>query len=302
MIKNWERIKDDFRGVFVFLINDGQAKFWRSNKRKPYLFAVAEDLYVPVIMGSRITEMEAGWLADQERALARIVEKAHRKENPFSEISSMELTRVEMSLFALELRSRYELEMIRSFVEENDHIRDIISANPERETQRLVLENLIHYVTELHGNHVPLSFIFLHTKNTKFILTDRPSIVVDGIGRFLILSDRLAVQYSKSEGTPSVEHQDIENDFVSLINKMLSIKARDWIVADNEQTIQECIAINSSSEADENRATERCEITKPESLLSGFSFREPANKKMKNNLTIKSTRPKNRCALFGQVI
>lgn len=273
LIKRWECHKDHLRGVHVHLIRDNQTKFWSFKKRSPYFFAVAEDLYVPVIDGSRATEMEAGWLNDQETTLARIIDKAQKRNDPFEGVSSREITRLEMSIFSLEVRSKYELEMIRSAVEADPDIRSAISANPERDTQRLVLENLIHVVTELHGNYVPLSFDFLHSQEEKFILTDRPSFVVDGTGRFLVLSDRLAVKYSKSEGAPSVEHTDTPADIVFEINKMLSIKARDWIIADNESVMQKYVEINKSNEANEYRENEHCEVIKPRSLQSGFSFR-----------------------------
>ena len=62
MIKRWEREYNGVKGVFVYLRAENQRKFWRMNKRKPYTFAVSDDLYVPSIQGDRSVTMEAGWL------------------------------------------------------------------------------------------------------------------------------------------------------------------------------------------------------------------------------------------------
>jgi hypothetical protein len=137
-----------------------------------------------------------------------------------------------------------------------------------------VLENLVHIVTELHGRHLPLELSFLHSHGERFILTDRPTFVVDGIGRFLVLTDRVAIKYQKGSLACMYEDMDVEGQFVSYINRFLALKARDWIVANNMSSLNKWVQINNSDDAEDFRNSERPALIKPVALSTGFSFRE----------------------------
>jgi hypothetical protein len=134
MIKRWEREHNGVKGVFVYLRAENQKKFWRRNKRKPYNFAVSDDLYVPSIHGDRNVAMEAGWLNEMETTLARLVAQVSTGHNELVIRNNEELAKLSMALFSLEHRSRFDLEIIKRAIEDDPSLREIIiSANPERE-------------------------------------------------------------------------------------------------------------------------------------------------------------------------
>lgn len=271
MIRYWETRKDGVLGVFVHTLADARSNFSPTTKRRPYPFAIAEDLYVPRVDGQRTIAMEAGWLNGQETALSKLIALAHQRSALLARNVS-EYTKISMALFALEHRSRFVLESIREAVEGRLECRALISANPEREPHRLALENLINIVTEMHGRHWPLTLHFLHSGDSEFILTDRPGFLVDE-KRVMVLTNKVAVCYEKSSGEPTFEHLDAESEFVATINRMLAMRARDWIVVHTPSLLEHWVQVNQSLEADEYRRTERIEPIAPHFLTSGYSFR-----------------------------
>ncbi len=273
MIQYWEKLNGGVRGVFVHLLAEDRSCFERTTKRRPYPFAVAEDLYVPLIDGRRAISMEARWLNEQETALSELVRLAHQRSDRLArDIAGY--TRISMALFALEQRSRFNLEHLRRAVEDRPDLCGYISASPEREPHRLVLENLIHLAMEMHTRHWPLTLTFVHAGNANFILTDRPGVTDPGMAeRVMVLTNKVAVVYRKALGQPSFEHIDATEEFVDTVKRMLAIKARDWIVADDLSLLNRWAQVSRSAEAENYRRSERIGRVEPLLLPSGFSIR-----------------------------
>ncbi|MCH8346682.1 MAG: SDR family oxidoreductase [Chloroflexi bacterium] len=63
-------------------------------------------------------------------------------------LEQRDVTKTIMAILALACRSAYNLTLVRDAIEATPALRSQISANPERSSDRLALENLIHHVTE----------------------------------------------------------------------------------------------------------------------------------------------------------
>lgn len=273
MIQYWEKPNRGVPGVFVHLLPEDRSAFQRTTRRRPYPFAIVEDLYVPLVDGRRATSMEARWLNNQETALSELVRLAHQRSDRLAR-NVAEYTKISMALFALEQRSRFNLEYLRRAVDDRREFREYISASPEREPHRLVLENLIHLVTEMHTRHWPLTLAFVHSGKASFILTDRPGFADQGMPeRVMVLTNKVAVVYQRSISQPMFEHVDATREFVDTINRMLAIKARDWIVADDPSVLDRWVQVSRSAEAEKYRRSERIERVEPVFLPTGLSIR-----------------------------
>lgn len=271
MINYWETASGHHRGVFVYSLPEGRTYFEKTTTRRPYPFAIVEDLYVPLIGGRRATSMEARWLSAQETALSDLVRLAHQRTDRLAR-DIAEYTKISMALFTLEQRSRFNLERLRRAVEDRPELRKCISTSPEREPHRLVLENLIHLVTETHSRHWPLSLVFVYSGNGSFILTDRPGFTDPRMPeRVMVLTNKVAVIYQRSE-QPTFEHIDATPDFVDMVNKMVAIRARDWLVADNTALLDRWSEATRSIEAENYRRSERIGPIEPVLLLTGWSI------------------------------
>ena len=275
MLKYWEQRKALRYGVHVYHIREGQITFERSRGRRRFAFAAVEDLYVPIIDGCRITAIEMGWLNNFETALAHIVRCVHRDEQ-LAIRDALTLTNFGMGLFSLEQRSRYNIETLIKLIEGEPSFRGLISANPERELKRLVLENMINVVTECYGRYEPLQVKFLYAKGQSFIVTDRPYFADPEVHEhFMVLTNKLGVLYWKGDNRPQYLVGNAPPDFVDLMNKTIVVRARDWIVADNIDQLRHYVEIYNSQEAARDRTTDRIIGLTPRTSRAGWSFRSP---------------------------
>jgi hypothetical protein len=274
LLKHWEVQRNGRFGVHVFSLTNRQTTFERSRGRDPFAFAVAEDLYVPTIAGKRATAMEAGWLATMEASLAHFVRQAARRQ-PLATKRTEDLTKLAMALVCLEQRSRYNLVMLRDALEASPETRQLVTTSPEREVKRIVLENLVVLVTELHNSLVPLRYMFVHSTGVPFITCDRPTVVADQMPhRIAVLTPRLAVIYEKGRRTEYV-HVDAEDDFVGTINDMMIGQARDWVVALTPEQLEWAAKETDSDDWRDHVAKDRPTFITPRFSTTGWTIPEP---------------------------
>jgi hypothetical protein len=91
--------------------------------------------------------------------------------------------------------------------------------------------------------------------------------------RVMVLTNKVAVVYRKSLGQPTFEHVDATCEFVDMLNGMLAIKARDWIVADEPSLLNRWAQVTRSAEAEKYHRSERIGRVEPLFLPTGFSIR-----------------------------
>ena len=184
------------------------------------------------------------------------------------------LTEFSMAIFAMEQRSRYNLERLKNHIEQHPQLRAQISSGPERALQTQILENLINIATESHNRHFPLEMVFIHSGSDRFIISDRPAFRDDGLEyRVMVLTNEVAVFYKRSSAGPPCTHSDASAELVDTINSELAHRARDWIVAETEEQLERYAQLVHSEQWHTNLATEQIQVTAPLTLSSGWAFR-----------------------------
>jgi len=276
MLKYWLVEQDGFRGVHVYRVADGTSSFDRvgRNARNPFSFAIVEDLYVPIIEGQRAIAMEKGWFNGLEHAMAEVIRQAHDGE-PIALTKHDVMSRLKMGLLALHMRPRAIIELVSDVVDADPRLRAAISANPERSTHRIVLENLIHMVTELTNLHPFVDYIFLLGEPGTFIIGDRPCFSTGELGRFAVLTDRVAVQFSPSRThCDRYKYVDAPDGMVDLINERMALQARDWLVAGSSDTLVRYSSVIKTDEWHEEWEATKPEFVRPGTLSCGWSITE----------------------------
>ena len=274
LLRHWLVEQDGFRGVHVHVVKEGVSRFERVGKRarKPYRFAAVPDLYVPVVEGERATSLEAGWLQGQERLLASVIGQAERRGRMTFQ-RARDVTVFKMALFCLEHRSPSEIHRLEAFLESHPDLRERVTANPERSTRQIVLENLIHIVTEMANRHPFLRVTFLHSTGPTFVIGDRPYFRADDDGGFVVLTRKLAVNYLPSpDHQDEFNHRDIPPALVDHFNGLVARQAREWLVADSPERLQEYASVFSTDEWKRAWEESRIDMLRPLALSTGWSI------------------------------
>lgn len=276
MINYWKTKGEKYDGVFVYDIRENKEYFANSNGGNAFPFAIAKDLYVPNINDFRSTGLEE-WFSAQESALASFIRQATTRSEQISVNTQADITKLTMAILGLECRSRYNIELLKKYIIQNSEKKSIISNNPERDEHRLILENIIHFVTELTGRFFPIEITFCHTKKN-VVLSDRPFINDNKLEqRFIALTSNCFICYEKSKNnTLSYRHTNVSDGFVDTINKQLLLNARDWIVTKDRTQLMECILVQKSKEWADSKDSDfnNIEVIPVEKMTSSWSIKE----------------------------
>lgn len=272
MLKYWEQRQGNRLGVWTFPTVTDCVTFERSAGRKPFPFAIAEDLYVPVIEGRRAKALEAGWLNSLETALAHVVRLAHSR-TPLGPMDQERFLRFALGLFSLEQRSRYVITTLKDEIAADPILRAQITASPERRTLQLVLENIVHVTTHLANTHMPLKCAFLHAGTSDFVIADRPGFNDPRLSqRVMVLTNKIAVLYEKGQDKPAYLYKDAQAEMVETINRVVALGARDWIVAMTRDEAVRYGRINLSPEGERHRGSESTVRIDRPALLAGVTI------------------------------
>lgn len=272
MLKHWLASHGSSQALHYYEIAKKQKA--TCGKNNGFKFAARNDLYVPKIGGARDVKMEE-WFGRCESALASLVRHAATGGTEFS-VSREDASYLQKAIHGLRLRSRHDLEMIREAVAKEQVPRELISASPERDIDRLVLENMRNTIDEQSLAHNPLSMQFLRSKTGSFILSDRPWIEDPRIGNYIILTNRVALRYEKSgRGQLEYSYHDAPDDIRQDLNKLVALQARDWLVADNAPELDQHIDIVCSPEWEAHREQDHITGIVPTHLRGGADFEGP---------------------------
>jgi hypothetical protein len=262
--------------VYAYLIERDRKLCARAVGDHRYSFAAGTELYTAAVEGVRSTAAEQ-WFAKLEGALVPLLRQAARRE----EIGPTEdLYAAMMAIVGCELRSRYQLRMVREAIERDAALRAACSANPERPPELLAIENLAHAINEIASRNWPPCLEFIHV-DVDLVLSDRPFFNEEGLSkRFVVLTKRVVVAYSPSpSGAPMYRHRDLPSDFARIVNQAVVNNAREWIVAGSQAQLEEFIPIFSSPEWQANREKDNAYGERVRALASGLSLRPKALKR-----------------------
>lgn len=251
MLRYWRSYDEKRRiGVHVFHVADRRYEWDRQvgkNATVPFRFAALDDLYVPVVAGRRHLSLEEGWLAEQERELSKIVEKAHRKQevtirgrqsNPVPAL--VRAFKVREALFALHARSPDIIKIFQDLVEAKPDLRPLLGADPADDSKQVALHNLVMLAQKSARDMACPKYAFIHGPEGTFILGDRPVFQANELGWFAVLTDKVAVNFV--DGLDPMGESitvDVADGIQDIINEQVALQARRWIVAkDKDQLLR----------------------------------------------------------------
>lgn len=273
MLNAWSSQGAKYRGTWVYDIREGKKHFSAADGGSAFSFAIDNDLYVPRFEGERATAMER-WFGKLEDSLSRLVRQAHDGSEEIKAKTQAEWIAATMGLFGLEHRSRYNVEKLKAAIEADAELRAFVAADAERSSHHLVLENIIHNVTEMAGLFNPIELIFEHTGKFRLICGDRPFFNNEGLDhRFVVLTNTCLAAYRRSPtARPQYVHADATPDFVAQLNQQIALNARDWIVAETEKQLDEYIEIVRSDAWKKRTESDKIEKVPLKTLQSGWTI------------------------------
>jgi len=265
MLKHWAKDGGDKRlGVYVYEIVQSRFLFAEARGKKAFSFAIVKNLYIPVIDDVRRTALE-DWFSGLEGTLASAIHN-------FSEGKIPELTdpkeypKLLMAVFSFKYRTRAFVEHVRDYLTANPDIKN--SHDADKTGQLIVLENIINATREDIAYHGNCDFQVCISKNTSFIMGDRPFLekVMDDWD-LLILSDKLLLMIRKNNlNIPRFKFQTISDELVHTTNQLIAEQAYYWIVAESKEQLQKY-----RQNADQKQQI-KISYVPPKHLSSGFYF------------------------------
>ena len=240
----------NFRGVWVYEIDSRRKYFANAQGGKAYDFAVSDDLYIPLIGGERTTALER-WFSSLEGKLANLAKQVHEDRETLFFRNHEDAIPTLMSLFALECRSPFNIQILKGEIASSPQFSDLISQPTEISIQQLVLENIINYVNEYALRFSKSNMLILRCENQDVICSDRPVFHHPTLTpRFFALTNKIIIALAKDPLNTELKYTytTLEPEMLDLLNKRIVLEAREWIVATTENQLNQYVSVVESDE------------------------------------------------------
>ncbi len=273
IINNWVIGGEKGNGVYVYNIEKKRKYFVSASDKRKFSFAITKNLYVPEISQRRLTSVER-WFSGQEATLTNFINKLKLSKYNDVIIDPNNFSISILALTGLEYRSRYQINKIKEFLINNPNIIERISSDTDSNIDKIVLENLIHVITNQTHKIMPAQLFVTHLSNPDLILSDRP-VIDSGETKVYIVSSKMMISIQKSGlGISKIDLRNEDKAITQMINKQIALQARDWIVSSTESNINKYIQVINSEEYKENYRKDDIEIINPVYLLTGYSIND----------------------------
>ena len=238
-----------------------------------FSFAIANDLYVPVLKGKRIVDAEK-WLSGLEDALGAILPIVISG-NDIKYEKQMVAVKFLMGLLSLQYRSEYVLSKFREAVEKDAEVQTFLNVHSNRTVDQVIVENIVNSVEETMKSITPTKMRILQPRSGEFIITDHPVIPEDYVGeRIIVVAPKVAIALSK--GLPSFGYQyvPIDESLVGRINDLLATQARSWIAGSSKAIVQKYAAVVGTEKWNKMKNSEKVHTIPFKQLLQGWEFKQ----------------------------
>ena len=153
VLKNWVTKGPSYEGIFVYEIETKKNMFSAAKGSSGFSFAIANDLYVPVLKGKRIVDAEK-WLSGLEDALGAILPIVISG-NDIKYEKQMVAVKFLMGLLSLQYRSEYVLSKFREAVEKDAEVQTFLNVHSNRTVDQVIVENIVNSVEETMKSITP---------------------------------------------------------------------------------------------------------------------------------------------------
>lgn len=276
MLQYWVDSDTPHKGVHVYDIRSKRSYISTGLGAKAFSFAIVDDLHIPIVNGKRAVGMEK-WFSALEGPLSTFIRQAHARKKPLTFQPPEKYTRTLMALLGLECRSRYNLALIQRELEHNDSLTKALDDGRESAPKTVVLENLVHAVSEKLAYICPTELNIVHApRGRSWITCDRPFITsannLTGF-RHVVLTNKVLLSYRRSEdGTDNYSYSDATVDFADLINNEVALTARDWLVADSPRLLAKYAALTQTDEWHRRVAEDQLSFLPIKHLTTGWAI------------------------------
>lgn len=273
ILKHWISSVDGREGVFVYEIEKDREYFSSAAGGKAFSFAISNYLYVPEIDSLRYPNLEK-WKGNLEGTLSVFIEILKKQQRTDIAKNNDHLAQILMSILSLHATSKYDIESANKFLLKNPEYKKLISGRPARESEILVLENIINFIAEEVNSYNAIEFtVITSDQNNEFIYCDRPLIAkpFDGTS-FIVLTKNILLAFSKSDDISTINYIDCKPDFANTINEVMAESSREWIIASNELVLNKYKAIIGSERWLESKSNDNIKYQPIRFLQSGHYF------------------------------
>jgi len=273
MLDYWVDPSTPHKGVHVHKVKSRRSYVSTGQGKKAFSFAITNDLYIHTAYGNRAVGLER-WFNRLEGTLAALVRQVHVKKVPIKPIPTITYTKTLMAIISLECRSPYNIQMIKKAIEEDNSLSEIISPAPRRPLEQQILENIVHSVSEQVESLTPTELIFFFAPRSRsWVIGDRPYLKDDRLEyRFVVLTNKVLLMYRRSPDVDKYRYQEVDENFIETMNKMITLQAREWLVADTSAILQKYVDLFDSDEWRASVAADHISLLPVRNLISGWTI------------------------------
>lgn len=273
ILKNWVTQGPTYDGINAFDIETKKIIFSAAKGSSGFSFAIANDLYVPILDGERIVDAEK-WLSGLEGAIGAILPNIISGKD-IQYPNHMDAVKFLMGLLSLQYRSEYDLSKFRDAVAGDAEVQKFLGLHLDRTVDQVVVENIVNSVGETMRSITPTKMRIFQPSSGEFIITDRPVIPENYVGeRIIVVAPKVAIALSKGVPPFGYQYVPIDESMVETINDLLATQARSWIAGGSQTIVQKYAAVVGSEKWTKMRDSEKVHMIPFEQLSQGWEFKK----------------------------
>ncbi|TGM12974.1 DUF4238 domain-containing protein [Leptospira selangorensis] len=234
-----------YNGVWCYLIQEDKIIYSNSKGQKGFSFAIAEDLYVPIIEGMRNVHFEGKWLSGLESTFANFVRQLSEEEPDLKFDDLYEMTKLLMGFYSFKYRSKYDFDQVMAYLKENPNMLKDISQS--KDIKVAAIENIVHATTETYLKNKNAELNITKYPGKDVIFGDRPLIEINpatGLSLFPTNPSTIIGINRQVERAPSPIVYRVVNgkiSFADFFNKRMAENAYHWLIAFDQDTLKKYI-------------------------------------------------------------
>lgn len=237
LLKNWIVNNEGRLGVHVFETAKYKSHFSTSNGRKPFSFAISNDLYIPKVNDIRYVGLEK-YFSNLEDTFGRATKILLSNDNVPLFTSSNEISIFLRALLAFRHRTKHVIESNQIFLENNLNERNLILRGRAVDQKILLIENIVNAINHEAAEYNHIEFVISKPDSGCYILGDMPILtkVVDNFS-FIPIAKRSLLAFRPSEVGSTYKRINGGIDLVNSINEAIAASAKKWIIAESTEQL-----------------------------------------------------------------
>lgn len=231
LIRQWSTLHNNLNGVHTYEGDIKREYFSSDGGKKAFSFAIEKYFYVPEFNDHRIHHLEK-WLSDIEGTFSVFIKALLQGITGPILKTPEEYHKLLLGIFSMNTRTKYDIDSIKQFMQENPAIKKMVEMEEERDIEFAVLENMMNSTIELAMEYNQCRIIVCKNESGKLILGDRPFLhkAFDGYS-FLPLHPNFFISIIKAPGQNYTYLDNTDDKMIHLLNQKIAENSHNWIIA-----------------------------------------------------------------------